>query len=589
MPLAQDITRKLAAILAADVVGYSRLMGDDEEATLRTLTEYRAIMAEQIEGHHGRVVDSPGDALLAEFESPVEAVAGAAEIQRRLASRNSQLAQHRRMEVRIGINLGDVLHKDGALYGDGVNVAARLESLADPGGICISRALHEQVAGKLGIEFEDLGDHEVKNIARPVRAYRAILDRPATREGGAATGEAETIGRVPDRPSIAVLPFDNMSSDPDQEFFADGLTEDIITELSRFRELFVIARNSTFTYKGRPVMVQDVARDLGVRYVVEGSVRRAGSRVRVAVQLLEGATGHHIWAERYDRNLDDIFTLQDELTQAIVATLPGRMEAASLDQIKRKPTNNLAAYDYAIRGKIHHHRGTAEDNAEALRLLDKAIELDPGYAHAYAWKACTLGQAWVRGYLTDEEDDVSARSDLALQTAYELDQNDSECHRILAAVHLNQRDFERATYHQERGLALNPNHDLLVVQNGEVLTWRGRPDEGVEWIERAMRLNPFHPERFWNHLGRALYLARRYAEAVVAFKKLTAPDYTHRAFLAASCAQMGETEAAKAHADEALAAKPDFGLDAYLEGLPYEHDADRAHHREGLLKAGFPE
>jgi adenylate cyclase len=586
MLLTQEVVRKLVAILASDVVGYSLLMADDEEATLRTLTEYRAIMKEQIEGHHGRVVDSPGDALLAEFESPVEAVNCAAEIQRRLAARNDQLAEHRRMMLRIGINLGDVLHKDGALYGDGVNVAARLESLADPGGICISSALHEHVAGKLGVEFEDLGDQEVKNIARPVRAYRALLGRPPAR---AAAGKAEQTGRGFDRPSIAVLPFDNMSADPDQEFFADGLTEDIITELSRFRELFVIARNSTFTYKGKAVMVQDVARDLGVRYVVEGSVRRAGNRVRVAVQLIEAATASHIWAERYDRDLDDIFALQDELTQAIVATLPGRMEAATVNKIKRTPTDNVAAYDYVIRGKIHHHNGTAEDNAEALRCLDKAIELDPGYAHAHAWKACTLGQAWARGYLTEAEDEIRERAEQALHVAYELDQNDSECHRILAAVRLNHKDFERAAYHQDKGLALNPNHDLLVVQNGELLTWRGHPDEGVDWIERAMRLNPFHPERFWNHLGRALYLARRYTEAVVAFNKLTAPDYTHRAFLAASCAQLGETDAAKTHADEVLAAKPDFTIDTYLDRLPYEHDADRIHHREGLIMAGLPE
>ncbi len=587
--MAQDIKRKLAAILAADVVGYSLLMADDDEATVRTLTEYRAIMAEQIEGHHGRVVDSPGDALLAEFESPVEAVMGAVEIQRRLASKNRQLVEHRRMRIRIGINLGDVLHKDGALYGDGVNVAARLESLADPGGVCISSAMHEQIQGKVKVEFEDMGDQVMKNIARPVRAYRAILDQPV-----AAAAElrsvraAETTGQYFNRPSIAVLPFANLSSDTDQAFFADGLTEDIITELSRFRELFVIARNSTFTYKGKAVKVQEVARDLGVRYVVEGSVRRAGNRVRVAVQLLEATTANQIWAERYDRDMDDIFALQDELTQAIVATLPGRMEAAVLTQIKRKQTNNLDAYDYVIRGKIHHHLGTAEDNAEALRLLDKAIELDPDYAHAHAWKACTLGQAWARGYLTVDEDKVDERSDQSLKTAYGLDENDSECHRILAAMRLNQKDFERATYHQERGLALNPNHNLLVVQNGEVLTWRGRADEGAKWIERAMRLDPFHPERFWNHLGRALYLARRYAEAVVAFNKLTAPDYTHHAFLAASYAQLGEIETAQAQVNEALAAKPGFTTDEYLARLPYEHDVDRAHHREGLIKAGFP-
>jgi len=414
----------------------------------------------------------------------------------------------------------------------------------------------------------------------------AAAHRPET--GSAPDSEAADVdSTLGERPSIAVLPFDNMSSNPDQEFFADGLTEDIITELSRFRELFVIARNSTFTYKGKATRVSDVGRDLGVQYVVEGSVQRAGNRVRVTVQLLEVASGSHIWAERYDRDLADLFEVQDEVTQAIVATLPGRLEAAALDRSKRKPPANMAAYDYLIRGKILHHRGTPEDNAEGLRMLDEAIALDSDCAQAYAWKACTLGQAWVRGYLT--EPTVMDTAIEAVHIAYELDADDSEVHRLLAAMSLVRKDFEKASYHQARGLALNPNYDLLVVQNGELLTWRGHAEDGIEWIEKAMRLNPFHPQRFWSHLGRALYQARRYRDAVEAFQKITAPDYTHHAFLAACSGQLGEIDAARAHADDTLAAKPDFTIDAYLAGLPYEHDADRAHHREGLLKAALPE
>lgn len=389
-----------------------------------------------------------------------------------------------------------------------------------------------------------------------------------------------------ERPSIAVLPFDNMSGDPDQEFFSDGLTEDIITELCRFRELFVIARNSTFTYKGKATRVSEVGRDLGVQYVVEGSVQRAGNRVRVTVQLLEVASGSHIWAERYDRDLSDLFEVQDQVTQAIVATLPGRLEAAALDRSKRKPPANMAAYDYLIRGKILHHRGTPEDNAEALRVLDRAIALDPDYAQAYAWKACTLGQAASRGFLTGPS--VMETAVEAVRTAYELDADDSEVHRLLAGVSLVRKDFEKASYHQARGLTLNPNYDLLVVQNGEVLTWRGHASEGIEWIQRAMQLNPYHPQRFWSHLGRALYQDRRYQDALESFQKITAPDYTHLSFLAACRAQLGYLDAARSDAAATLAAKPDFSVDAYLDGLPYEHDADRAHHREGLLKAGLP-
>ena len=437
--------RKLAAIVAADVVGYSRLMGDDEDATLRTLTEYRAIMAECVDRHDGRIVDAPGDAMLAEFSSPVEALSCAVETQGKLAVRNAQLADHRRMEMRIGINLGDVIEKDGALYGDGVNVAARLESLAEAGGICISAAAYDHVNGKRDFRFEDAGEFEVKNIARPVRVYRVVL--------GPERGDSATEA-LADRPSIAVLPFVNMSGDPEQEFFVDGLTEDIITELSRFPKLFVIARNSTFTYKGKPTKVQDVGRDLGVTYVVEGSVRRSGNRVRVTVQLIEAESGKHIWAERYDRDLDDIFALQDEMTQAIVAIVPGRVEAAALAIVARKPPENMAAYDFVIRGKILHHRGTPEDNAEGLRLLDKAIQLDPTYAHAHAWKACTLAQSLVRGYQTDAEDQILAQVKEAAARAYQLDENDPECHRLLAAISLTQLDFEKATEHQERALAL---------------------------------------------------------------------------------------------------------------------------------------
>ncbi len=377
--------RRLAAILSADVAGYSRLMGDDEEATLRTLTDYREIMRERIEAHAGRVVDSPGDALLAEFPSPVEAVAAAAEFQQRLGQRNDQLAEHRRMEFRIGINLGDVLHKDGALYGDGVNVAARLESLADPGGVCVSASVREQVGERLGVAFDDMGEHEVKNIARPVHAYRVLAS------AGANAAAPDAALALPDKPSIAVLPFDNMSGDPEQAYFSDGIAEDIITALSKIGGLFVIARNSTFTYKGTAVNVQDVCRDLGVRTVLEGSVRKAGNRVRITAQLIDGATGGHLWAERYDRDLDDIFAVQDEVTAEIVAALEIKLSPGDRAKLARPEPVNVEVYDLILRGREKFMEFSKDAADEAMVLYDRALAIDPGYAPVYA----RLGQIYV--------------------------------------------------------------------------------------------------------------------------------------------------------------------------------------------------
>ena len=571
--------RKLAAIFSADVVGYSRLMGDDDEATLRTLGDYRAAMKERITRHNGRVVDSTGDALLAEFSSAVEAIDSACEIQHEFRRRNSQLADHRKMEFRIGINLGEVIEKEGALYGDGVNVAARLESMSDPGGICISSSVHEQVEGKVGVHFEDTGEHEVKNISRPVHAFRVV---PVMM--GEATPQTHDL---PVKPSIAILPFDNMSGDEEQEYFADGITEDIITQLSRFSNLFVIARNSTFVYKGKATKIQDVAKDLNVHYVVEGSVRRAGKRVRVTVQLIDAATGNHIWAEKYDRDLEDVFDLQDELSQAIVAILPGRMEAADIERINRKPPQNMAAYDYVMRGKIHHHRATRKDNALSLEYLEKAIELDPDYAAAHAWKACVIGQAWSRNFRPDAEELMLGPGEAHLKKAYELDPDDPECHRVLAAMALIRGQFDDMRFHQERGLALNPNYDLIVVQQGELLTWTGAPDEAVEWIERAMKLNPYHPERFWSHLGRALFVGGHYERAIDALRKLSAPDAGQHAFMAAAYAAIGNAAKASHHAAEARRIEADFTVETYVRALPFRDDGDRDRLREHFIAAGL--
>jgi len=580
--------RRLAAVLAADMVGFSRLMEADEAGTLARLKTHRIELIDPaIAKNHGRIIKTTGDGLLVEFHSAVDAVLCAAEIQSRMGRRNADVLPPRWMQFRIGINLGDVIVDQNDIFGDGVNVASRLETLAEPGGICISSAVRDQLGQRLdGVAFEDIGEQKVKNIVRPIRVYRIRLEEGPAGSPDGTMGTVKATG-TSKKPSIAVLPFANMSGDPEQEFFADGLTEDIITELSRFHDLLVISRNSTFVYKGKAVKVRDVAREFGVDYVIEGSVRKAGDRVRVTVQLIDAETDRHVWAERYDGELKDIFAIQDEMTRAIAATLPGRVEAATHDRANRKPTDNMAAYECVLAAKTLHHRSNREDNARAQLLLDRALELDGNYAHAHAWKACVLGQTWVYNWCADR-DATFQQVASELETALALDDNDSDVHRILAALNLNRDDHDKATYHQERALALNPNYDLVVVQQGELLTWLGRPEEGVDWIRKAMRLNPYHPERFWSHLGRAYYCAEKYAEAAEAFSRITRPDQTHHAFLAAIFAQMGNTVAAGAHAAEVLKREPAFSVANHLSTQHYKRDVDRQRFETGLRGAGLP-
>jgi adenylate cyclase len=575
------VQRRLAAILSADVAGYSRLMGDDEVATVRTLSEYRAIIAGIVAARHGRVVDMPGDNILAEFGSAVDAVEAALALQAELAARNADLPEQRRMAFRVGINLGDLVVEGDRIYGDGVNVAARVEALAPPGGICVSAKIHDEVHRKLELAFEDLGEHELKNIAAGVRVYRVVTGSAAPRaKPGAPAHQA--------KPSIIVLPFANMSGAAEQEFFADGLTEDILTDLSRFRDLFVISRNTSFKYKGQAVDVKKIARELGVQYVIEGSVRRAANRVRVTVQLIDAESDHHVWAERYDRDLEDIFAIQDEITRAIVAVLPGRVEAAARGRAERKPTGNMAAYECVLEAKLLHHRSNRDDNAKAVNLIRNAIELDPRYGHAHAWHACILGQQWGYGWCEDRAatEKVIERE---LEIALGLDENDSDVHRILAAVGVMRNNLDKAAYHQQRALALNPNDDLIVVQQGEILTWLGQAEEGIEWIRKAMRLNPYHPERFWFHLARAQFGAKRYAEAIESLRHITSPDALHHALLAACHAQLGNAPQSAAHVAEVVKRIPGFSIRAHcVPALHYKRESDLAHHCDSLTKAGLP-
>jgi adenylate cyclase len=576
---------RLAAVLAADMAGYSRLMGIDEVGTLARLRTHRIELIDPaIAKNQGRIIKTTGDGMLVEFPSVANAVRCAVEIQQRMARRNADVAEDRQIRFRIGINLGDIIFEDQDIYGDGVNIAARLEQIAEVGGICVTAAVHDQVADRIDIMFEDLGEKSLKNIARPIRVYRVLADT----SGGSASAQAvelrPTRGIV--KPTIAVLPFANMSGDPEQEFFVDGLTEDILTELSRRHELFVIARNSTFVYKNVPVDIRDIAKKLGAQYIVEGSVRRSGDRLRITVQLIDAANESHIWAEKYDRRLDDVFAIQDELTSAIVATLPGRVEAAQTDLLKRKTPANMAAYELVLAAKVLHHRSNRTDIMQAKSLIERAIALDPDYAHARAWRACILGQMWGYNWCDDRDATLAEIQSEAVQ-ALTLDQNDADVHRLLAAIWITRNDLTRAMHHQERAVSLNPNYDLAVVQQGELHTWLGNGKEGAEWICKAMRLNPHHPERFWSHLGKAYFTARQYTDAISAFAKLSVTDATHHSFLAASCAWLGDATAAMAHADRIRALDTGYSVATFLATLHYGKDSDTVHLRAGLAKAGL--
>jgi adenylate cyclase len=582
------VTRKLAVILAADVVGYSRLMAADEEGTLALLNARRVVTGKLIARHRGRIFNTAGDSVMAEFASAVEAVRCAAAVQQENRRHNADFPEARRMLFRVGVNLGDVMVGGDDLFGDGVNVAARLESMAQPGGICISSAVYDQIGNKVDLSFDDLGERSLKNIGYPVRVFGVRHDE-AEEPGSAPLRPAPAVPVRPSAlPSIAVLPFTNMGGDPEQDYFADGLTEDLITELSRFQELRVIARNSVMTYKGKPVRVQEVGQDLGVRYVLEGSVRKAGARLRVTAQLIEAATGHHLWAERFDRDIADIFDVQDEVTSRIVATLAGKLTESERRRARGGQTENLEAYDCVLRGREHWERFTPEGNLEARRLYQKAIELDPDYARAYA------SLAWT--YIVEHSERWGSPEEEPLERALEIAREGVRVNRAshsnrlaLGQVCLNKGLHAEALEALETAIALNPNDADGYVFQGQALSRVGRSDEAIEMIEKARRLNPAAPRWYAWHLGMAYYLSRRYEEAVVALRRGSPLSPMAYRWLAATYAQLGREQDAKAAADEYLKRTPDFSLARHLEMVPFQHLGDRDHYVEGLRKAGLPE
>jgi adenylate cyclase len=575
--------RRLAAILAADVVGYSRLMGADEAGTLTALKAHReGLIDPLIAGHNGRTVKLMGDGALVEFASVVDAVACAVAVQRGMAERNAEAPTEQRIDFRIGINIGDVIVEGDDIYGDGVNIAARLEGLAEPGGICISGDVFRQVRGKLDLPFDDLGEQALKNIAEPIRTYRIAVGEGV---GGAPGGQADS-PTLPDKPSIAVLPFDNMSGDADQAYFADGITEDIITELSRFRQLFVIARNSSFTYRGRSAKVQDVAKDLGVRYVVEGSVRKAGNRVRVTAQLVDAQSGSHLWAERYDRELADIFAVQDEITRNIVAALPGRLEEADRDRARRKRTSNMTAHDYLLLGLERFRRFSPDENAAARELFQQAIALDPLYARAHTMLAST--DVW--DVMTDASHDDPLDAALgAVRTALALDNEDGWSHAIHGFILFLRRRDDEAEAAFRRAVALNPNDADTAAFLANVLVYWGRWQEALDWFVQADRLNPYPPGWYHWYRALALYSGREYEQAVRAIREIRPLFPMCHAYLAACHAQLDRPDEAEA---ELAAFTGGGGGNTALElarerADRYRDPADRDHFLDGLRKAGL--
>ena len=625
----QEFKRKLTTILSADVKGYSRLMGEDEEWTLRTLNAYKEVMGSLIQQHRGRVVSAPGDSVLAEFASVVDAVQCAVEIQQVLRAKNAVLPENRRMEFRIGINLGDVMEEGDSIYGDGVNIAARLEGLAEAGGICISESAYQQIENKLPLKYEYLGEHEVKNIAKPVRVYRAQIEseepshakvktkvesknwkylimaatvvvviavvalwqfvwRPSHRAIEKADPKKMAFS-LPDKPSIAVLPFANMSEDPKQEYFSDGLTEEIITALSKTPRIFVIARNSTFTYKGKAVKVKQVAEELGVRYVLEGSVRKSENHVRVTAQLIDALTGKHLWAERYDRDLKQLFAIQDEITLEIIRALQVNLTEGEQARVIGRSTKNLQAYLKALEASVQFARMDKQGSMKAKELAKEAIALDQNYAFPYS----TLSSAHLLDLWFDFSESPKESMRLAVEAAQKalaLDPSDPRTHLGWVNLYIMQREHDKAIASAERAVALNPGGARPLFALGVAMYHSCRFDEAVTIYEQAIRLDPFPSGIALRNLGITYKNVGRYEESVKQLKRvieLSPNDLFAHLHLAIAYLKLGRDGEAKAEAAEVLRIHPKFSLDYYAKVNPLKCQSVLDDHIACLRKAGL--
>ncbi len=623
----QGVKRKLTAILSADAKDYSRLMGEDEDATFHTLTSCLKVMTTLIQQHRGRVVGSPGDAILAEFASVVDAVRCAVDIQKELRARNAELPQNRRMEFRIGINLGDVIEEGDQIYGDGVNIAARIEGLAEGGGICISKTVFNHVKKTLSLGYEYLGEHTVKNIAEPVTVYRVLMEpeaagkvigkeRAEPRKGQRAAlaviivllllagglliwraasppVEVASVEKMafplPDKPSIAVLPFDNLSEDPKQDYFSDGITEEIITALSRIPKLFVIARNSTFTYKGKPVKVQQVSEELGVRYVLEGSVRKGGDKIRITAQLIDALTGHHLWAERYDRNPKDIFTVQDEITKKIITAMQVKLTEGEQARAAEKGTTNLDAYLKCLQASELVHRVNMESIVLAKQLAEEAIALDPDYAWAYY----VLGRAyhvgmWFGGGISPKQS--IARAIELVKKAIALDDTLAEAHGRLGFLYSMTRQYDKGVAEAEKAVALNPNSAMAHVMLGKTLVFAGRWEESIPEYKKAIRLNPIPPNMYFYSLGLSYAWTGQHEEAITWCEKAVRqePDslFAH-IMMAVVYSLSGRDEAARVEAAEILRINPKLSLGKLEKKVTYKNQEDKECFIGALRRAGL--
>ena len=491
----QKPRRKLAAILAADVVGFSKKMGENEDRTLRNLKACRTLTDESIEAHHGRVFGSAGDSVIAEFASPVDAIVAAVEFQRNLRDRNLKITPEDQMEFRVGLNLGDVIVEGDNLYGDGVNVAARLEPLAEPGGICVSGKFHDEVRRKLDLGFVSKGTQEMKNIEEPVQTFNVLLGHETeevSQISSSAPSAAPTV-RQPsanEKPRLIVLPFNNLSNVEDNDFLVDGIVEDLITEFSRINSIEVISRNTAFSLKGKEIENTKIAAEFGIDFIATGSIRSSGNRIRISVDLTDPAMGSSIWSERYDGTMDDVFEVQDEIVRKVIVALVGKLEMAGLERAKRKPTENLTSYEYLLRGRDYHHKFSKEGVLSAIEMLDKSIEADPNNAQAYAWRACSLGQGLGRGYLEGDQETHFQKLQSLIQKALELDENDLECNRILCELNKLFEDFEQSEFYGKKAYDMNSNDPRVVCAYGELLVLTNRADEGTDLLIKAYELDP---------------------------------------------------------------------------------------------------
>ncbi len=587
------LPRKLAAIFYADVVGYSRLTGEDEDATHRRLSEYLDLVSSSIDQHQGKVVHYAGDAVLADFSTVTGALECATSIQNDLSNRNQDLPDERKVQFRIGINLGEVIEDRGDIYGNDVNIAARLESLADAGGVCISEAVRTAIGNKLSLAYEFMGEQSVKNIKDPIRVYQVRLhsqDQP--QQAAPEFHEFE----IPQKPSIAVLPFTNMSGDPEQEYFSDGITEDIITALSKINNLLVIARNSTFTYKGKSVDVRQVSREQGVRYVLEGSVRKAGNRVRVTAQLIDAITGHHIWAERYDRELEDIFAVQDDIMREIVVALDVQLNEGEQARDWSSGTTNVKAWECVLLGSYNAvYSANPDTKLQAKALLEKAVDLDPSYAIAWVMLGWIYQQyADVASVASDANSPETALASMldCANKALAADPYCADAYGLMAMYHLELKEFDQAEEMAEKAISLAPNNAQNLGEVSMVLNKTGHPKQALELKKRAMRCCPMYRPGFLRGLGLSYYLLGELDQAIKAFKQSIARESEYLSAhtnLASIFGELGRLEDAEEPVREILRLAPKFSIKAYMAGLSFRDPQVLTRMEDGLRKAGLPE